>query len=119
MKPAPAVEPLTAVKATATVESTVTAEPAAMKPAVAAEPMAAPATVKSASEAAPVVAPSVVAVIPRAGADKQAADEPIWAVEAVRRTSIGVIIVVAVSAYRRRAIVTGANADHHSLRIRE
>jgi hypothetical protein len=60
---------------------------------------------------------------PWAGADEHAIKKPIWAIVAVRRTSIGVIIVVAVSANRWRAIVIAraadANAYHHSLRMRE
>jgi hypothetical protein len=58
-------------------------------------------------------------VIPRAGADEHAIKKPIWAVVAVRRTSIRIIIVVAVSANRRWAIIARANAYHHSLRMRE
>jgi hypothetical protein len=52
----------------------------------------------SAVVTAPVVTAPVVAVVPGAGADKYAADEPIRAVVAVRRTSIGIIIIVAVGA---------------------
>jgi hypothetical protein len=83
--------------------------------------------VPAAAEAAPIPASAVVPaapipVIPRAGADEHAIKKPIWAIVAVRRTSIRVIIVVAVRAYWRRAIVVtraDANADHHSLCMRE
>jgi hypothetical protein len=82
--------------------------------------------VPAAAEAAPVPASAIVStapipVVPRAGADEHAIKEPIWAVVAVRRTSIGIIIVVAISANRRWAIIAGAhaNAYHHSLCVRE
>lgn len=130
----PAVEASTSVGATSTVESAASMKPAvpaepvtAMKSSIAAEPTSAPAvTTPVASEAAPVVAASIVtapvAVIPGARADEHAINEPIWAVVAVRRTTIGVIIVVAISANWRWAVVSraaDANADHYSLRMRE
>jgi hypothetical protein len=71
----------------------------------------------------PVAAASPISVIPRAGADEVSADEPVRAVVAVGRTSIRVIIIVAVSAYRSwpPIAVTWAdsNADNHSLRVRK
>lgn len=133
------VESASTVKAVAPTEPSVSVEPAStmefaftMKSAVPMELTTAPAImIPVAAEAAPVVAPSVVtapivtvtvvAVIPGAGANEYPADEPIWAVVTVGRTSIGVIIIVAVSAYRRRAIVSraDANSDHHPLCMRE
>jgi len=41
------------------------------------------------------------AVIPRAGADKDAADKPVRTVEAVRRAGVRVIRVVAIGAHGR------------------
>jgi hypothetical protein len=116
MKPAVTTEPPALMKLATTAPSAITVElttaPAIMIP-VAAEPAPVPAS--------PIVTAPVVAVIPRAGADKDSADEPIWAVVAVRRASIGVIIIVAVGAHRRWAIVSraDANADHHSLGMRK
>jgi hypothetical protein len=104
-----------------TVEPPVTVElataPAIMIP-VAAEPAPVPA---SAVVTPPIVTAAVVAVIPGTGADKHAPNEPIRAVVAVRRTSIGVITIIAISTYRRWAIVSRAatNAYHHSLCMRE
>jgi hypothetical protein len=139
-----AVESIASMEATAAVESAVTVEPVSTmkfafttKLAFSVELTVAPAImIPVPPEAAPVVAPSVVtapiiiasiepvsvvAVIPGTCANEHAANEPIRAVVAVRRTSIGVIIIVAVSAYRRWAVVSraDANSDHHSLCMRE
>jgi hypothetical protein len=58
---------------------------------------------------------AVVAVIPRAGADEDADDEPIRSVVAVGRASVWVVVVVAVGADGRRAIVIrGADSDAHN-----
>ena len=63
---------------------------------------------------------SIKTVEPRARADEDAAGKPLRAVVAVRRARVGVVIVVAVGAHRRRAVVSGAaysDADHNSLRL--
>lgn len=81
-----------------------------------------PAVIPASVVAAPVEArPPVVPVIPRAGADEHATDEPVWTVVAVRRTSIRVIIIVAIGAYRHRPNVSRAytHANDHSLCMRE
>jgi hypothetical protein len=74
-------------------------------------------------ESAAVVAMTVVPVEPGTGADEDSADEPIRAVVSIGRTSIRVIIIVAVRAYRRRSNITISRpesyADSHSLRVSE
>ena len=64
---------------------------------------------------------TVEAMEPRAGTDEDAACEPVRAVLAVGRASVGVIAIVSVRADRRGTVVSWANAytDHHSLRIRK
>jgi len=54
---------------------------------------------------------SVVVVVPRAGADEDAADKVVRAVEAIRRTFVGVIIIVSVGANGSYADVAVARAD--------
>jgi hypothetical protein len=78
-----------------------------------------------------VVAAMVVVVartVPRAGTDKETADEPVRAVVSIRRTSIGSVVIVAIRAYRRSRVVgiligilvgvrvsrIGRNADSHT-----
>src|SRR5713226_6970792 len=61
---------------------------------------------------AAVVAVSVIAVIPGAGSDEDAAGEPIRSVESVGRAGVRVIVVVAISANWRWAVISGgANSD--------
>jgi hypothetical protein len=48
--------------------------------------------------AIPVTATVSVTVVPGAGTDKDASEEPVWAIEPIRRTSIGVVVVIAVGA---------------------
>jgi len=78
-----------------------------------------PASVVSpAIETRPAVIPRpVVAMKPGARADEYSADEPVWAVVAVGRAGVGVIVIVTVRADRSRTIVGRANshADNHSL----
>jgi hypothetical protein len=61
-------------------------------------------------------------VEPRARADEHTSSEPVRAVVAVRRASVGVVAIVAVSANWRRAHVsvpwTETNPDNHSLCVR-
>jgi hypothetical protein len=79
----------------------------------------APATVVAAtiapSAATPTPAPPAVPTPPRASADKQSTRKPARSVVAVRRTGVGIIIVVAVRAYRLHSY---ANRDLR-LRIRQ
>src|ERR1700719_2409265 len=68
-------------------------------------------------------AASIVPVIPRSSANENAAGKPTRAVVAVRRTSVGRIVIVSVRAYRRSRIVSRAesHADSHAdsdLRLR-
>src|SRR5208282_5940283 len=65
-----------------------------------------------AAAAVPAMAP---AVVPRAGADKYAADKPVRAVIAVRRAGVRGIRVVAVDTGGSRAQIgrATADADHH------
>src|SRR6266481_7277027 len=80
-----------------------------------------PAVESTAIEARPAVIPRpVVAMEPGARADKDAAYKVVWAVVAVGRTGIGVIVIVTVGADRSRTIVGRANshADNHSLCLR-
>jgi hypothetical protein len=131
MKPAAAAKAATSLKATASKTATVYAS----TPKTAAAgitkttasvitPSVVTASVVAASvETASIVTPAVVAVEPGAGADKDAADEVIGAVEAVRRAFVRIIIIVAVSAYRCWADIAvpwaDANANNHSLCVRE
>lgn len=55
--------------------------------------------------------PETEAVEPGASADEDASNEPVRAVKAVRRASIWVIVIVAVSAYRSGPEVSGTNAN--------
>lgn len=64
---------------------------------------------------------SIIAVIPRAGTDKYATHEVIRTVVAVRRARVGIIPIVAVSAYRSRPVIHGrpdSHADRDVLRVR-
>jgi len=69
---------------------------------------------------------AVIPVIPGSHANKYAVHKIIWPVEAIGRASVGVIIIVAVSANRgrtniSRAVIAGANSNtyNHSLCARE
>jgi hypothetical protein len=117
-----AVEAVTAVELAASVEVTtatvavaaveVSAAIAAIEsaPVSAATVIASTASVTTVSAA--VVAAPVISVIPGAGADEDAACEPIRPVEAVGGAGVRIIIVVAVSADRRGAVIgRGANSD--------
>jgi hypothetical protein len=128
MKPAVTVESAAVTPASVAIEAAASA-PSAFPVELSAAPAI---TIPAAAEATPVVAASVVtapvepvtvvAVIPGADADEHAINEPIWAVVAVRRASVGVIIIIAVSANWRWAVVNraaNANADYHSLRMRK
>ena len=64
---------------------------------------------------------SVIAVVPRTCADEDTADEIVRAVVAVGRARVGIIPIVAVSAYRSRPVVRGrpnSHADRDVLRTR-
>jgi len=119
------------VRTTAVESTRAPAETAAIKPASPAV------TVASAYKAMPIIAgpavvvrpsivigppieagTSIVAVIPRAGADEDSANEPVRAVVAVGGTSIRVIVIVAIGAYRG-VTVTAANSNGNpNLRLR-
>jgi len=64
---------------------------------------------------------AVIPVIPGPYANKYAVHKIFWPVEAIGRASVGVIIIVAVVANWRRAIIAGAHsdADKHSLCARK
>ena len=53
----------------------------------------------------------IVAVIPGAGPDKNATDEPLRTVVALRCASVRIIGIVAVSAHRRRTDISGSDAN--------
>jgi hypothetical protein len=61
-----------------------------------------------------VSATAIVAVVPRAGADKDAADKVVGTVESVRRALVGVVAVVSVGANGSYADVAVARADSNS-----
>jgi hypothetical protein len=63
--------------------------------------------------------PSVKPMEPGARADEHAANEPIRSVIAIRRASVGVIIIVAVGTYGRWANIGRAHTHNHSLRARK
>jgi len=80
-----------------------------------------PAVESAAIEARPAIkSRPIVAMEPGARADKYAADEPVWAVVAVRRTAVGIIVIVTVRADRSRTYISRADshADNHSLSMR-
>jgi hypothetical protein len=68
--------------------------------------------------AAVVSATSVKAMEPGTGTDEDAANEVVRAVVSVRRTSVRVITIVAVSAGRAGTNVARANADIDALCVR-
>ena len=132
-----AMEPATTtVKTSTAMKATITAsETAAVEASAPAEIASAVTPARSPIEATPVIAASietaaivtaavetspVIAVIPGAGTDKHAVDKVVRAVVAIRRTTIRVIPIVAVSADRSGTVVrwTNSNADKHSLRVR-
>jgi hypothetical protein len=128
-----AVEAVTAVELTASVEVTtatvavaaveVSAAIAAIESASVSAATVIASTASITTVSAAVVATPVIAVVPGAGADEDAAGEPIRPVEAVRGTGVRIIIVVAVSADWRGAVIgRGANSnaegDALGLRVR-
>src|SRR5579863_23702 len=113
VKPAAStVKATAAVKAATTMDSTaetISAPAAASEnPTVA---VAAAITISTAviTTAAPATSP--VPVVPRTGADEHATREPVRAVEAIGRAGIRVIVIVAISAGRRPAVVARPNPD--------
>src|SRR5260370_13332614 len=136
-----AMEPLTAMKSAIATPEVITVETLAKAAVAISEaavlkslaPFKAASTVIEATspvEAAPVVAAAiepttvetapVIAVIPRARADKDSTHKIVWPVVAVMRASIGIIPVVTLGANRSRAHIGRANchADNHSLCVR-
>ena len=133
MKAASAVEPASTMEASATVESAATVKvSAAMKTASAMEALAVEAAIKAPTcespaevatpvKSAAVEAPmSIKSVEPRSRADEDSTDKPIRAVVAVGRASVRIIIVVAVGANRRRAVVRRPYSypNEHALGVR-
>ncbi len=135
VKPATASMKSTAMEAVSAVETTVTAETLVRKSAPAAITITTTTVITPAVVAMPItiVAPSVVApaieattVVPMepwASPNEDSVYEPIWAVIAVRRASIWVIIIVAVAADRCRTNIPvrwpNSNADKDSLCVGE
>jgi hypothetical protein len=131
MKPSAAtMEAATAVKVASTVEATAVEIAAAIAmikstsvPAASVVPAAAIIPTATVTVSASVVAVSVIAVVPGASADEDAACEPIWPVIAVGRASVGIIIVVAISADWRWAVIgrrskSNAESDVLGARVR-
>ena len=124
MEAAATMEAITAVEPSATMKAL--SVEAAVKPAtaktaavVAAAPIVAATIVTSTVEAAAVVRTAIVAVKPGAGTDKDAIHEPVWAVVAVRRASIRIVVVITVGADGSRPIIWASysDADEHALGI--
>src|SRR6266702_3483249 len=135
VKPATASMKSTAMEAVSAVKTTVTAETLVRKSAPAAITITTATVIAPAVVAMPIaiVAPSVVApaieattvvsMEPWASPNEDSVYEPIWAVIAVRRASIWVIIIVAVAADRCRTNIPvrwpNSNADKDSLCVGE
>jgi len=126
-----AMEAVTAVELSAAAEvttATITVAAVEVSAAVAAiesaSVSAAPVVASTASVttvSAAVVAAPVISVIPGAGADEDAAGEPIRPVEAIGGTGVGIIIVVAVSADWRGPVIgrgSNSNAESDALGLR-
>ena len=115
-----AVEPAAAVEATSTVEPAASSEVTAAvkaapaKAAIESTPVISASTVVAATiiaasvKAAAIEAVSVIAAIPGAGADEDAANKPVRAVVAVGGACVRIVVVIAIGAHRGRAIVGGA-----------
>ena len=119
---AAAVEAATAVELSASVEVAPTVTVAAMEvsaavPAIVAASIAAMTViavlaVAIISTATVAVSAAVIAVIPGAGADEDAANEPVRAIKTVGRAGVWIVIVVAIFADRRGAVINrGPNSD--------
>jgi len=112
---AAAVEPfttMTAMEATAAViESTTTGVTVAAARVPVAAPVVAAVVIATPTSVIAISTAAVVAVVPRAGADKDAADKVVRTVVAVRRTRIWVIAVVAVGANRSGSYIGGTNSN--------
>jgi hypothetical protein len=72
------------------------------------------AIVAAAVKSATVEAPTVIAVVPGAGADEHATNEPVRPIVAVRRTGIRGIAVIAVGANRSWAYITVSRAHSNA-----
>jgi hypothetical protein len=106
---AAAVEP-----AGAAVEAAASAEATSLEAPTFKAATAETASLEAAAVAASVVAVStaaVIAVVPRAGADKDATHKVVWTVVAVRRARIWGIPVVAVGANWSRSYITGTDSN--------
>lgn len=116
METATAVEPAGPMKPSAVGPVTseaarVTAPPVSCSSVVSAASVVAPAPIVS---VAPAAAPSMSPAIPGAGADEHAAGEPVRPVVTVRRASVRIISVVAVSTRRRYANVARSKPYTHT-----
>jgi hypothetical protein len=109
---AAAVEAFTTMEATAAMsESTTTGVTVAAARVPVAAPVVAAVVIATPTSVIAISTAAVVAVVPRAGADKDAADKVVRTVVAVRRTRIWVIAVVAVSANRSGSYISGTNSN--------
>jgi hypothetical protein len=100
------VKSVTAANYVRAVESTVTTEPS----------IASESTVASESTTAPEIvaieeATAAETMEPRPGADENSAGEKLWTVEPIRRATVGVIPVVAISAYWRWTNIARLNSN--------
>src|SRR6267154_2208639 len=85
------------------------------EPAVKASSTEPAATVPIVSKAAtPTAAPTPTPTVPGAGANEYASRKPVRPVVTVRRTSVGIIIVVPVIAYRWAVSITRPESDTHA-----
>lgn len=119
------VESASAMEATAAVVTDVAMEAATMvatahiaMAVVAAMPIIAMAIITAAPTVMPPPTAAVIAVVPRASADKDAVHKPVRAIVAGRRTSVRIVAVVAISTDRRGtnrdSDRANANADSHT-----
>src|SRR5712664_2658645 len=112
MEASAAVEAFTTMEATAAMsESTTTGVTVAAARVPVAAPVVAAVVIATPTSVIAISTAAVVAVVPRAGADKDAADKVVRTVVAVRRTRIWVIAVVAVGANRSGSYISGTNSN--------
>src|SRR5712664_1235840 len=109
---AAAVEAFTTMEATAAMsESTTTGVTVAAAGVPVAVPVVAAVVIATPTSVIAISTAAVVAVVPRAGADKDAADKVVWTVVAIRRTRIWVIPIVTVGANRSGSYISGTNSN--------
>ena len=119
-----AVEATSAMEAATTMKSSASVEPATASakrtpvmeasagntstPTASVDAATAPSTAVPAS---PVVRAAPVSVVPRTSADEYPTHKPIRAVEAVGRARVRIVVIVAVRANGRRAVIARSNSD--------